>query len=280
MRWDSWTFDFSQKTYLMGIVNLTPDSFSRDGIYKDSAKAVSLAEEMVSAGADIIDIGGESTRPGAQGVSLAEEIDRVVPVIKKLRKGIKVPISIDTYKADVAWAALDAGASLVNDVTALRGDRRMSGVIAKNNVPVVIMHMKGTSRTMQENPQYINLIKEIIGFLSEGIERAIAAGISRNMIIVDPGIGFAKTVAHNLEIIRRLREFKSLGCPILIGTSRKSFIGRVLNIEEPLNRVMGTAVSVALSIANEANIVRVHDVAKMFEVVRLTDAILRGKDNA
>ena len=280
MRWDGWALDFSRRTCIMGVVNLTPDSFSHDGIYQDPGRAIAQAGEMAAAGADIIDIGGESTRPGARAVSGDEEIKRVVPVIKELRRSLKLPVSIDTSKADVARAALDAGAAIINDVTALRGDKQMAWLAARSKVPVIIMHMKGTPRTMQKHPNYKNLIKEISAFLSAGITRAAAAGIARNMIIVDPGIGFGKSAAHNLEIIRRLREFKPLGCPILVGASRKSFIGKVLNSEAPEQRVMGTAASIALAIANGADIVRVHDVEKMRDVVRLTDAVIGVKDDA
>lgn len=279
MKWNSFDLDFSRQTYVMGIINVTPDSFSSDGIYKDIRHVMARAAEMVSEGVDILDIGGESTRPGADSVSVEEELGRVIPVLKELKKMVKVPISIDTGKAEVAEKALDAGASMVNDITALRGDRRMAEVVSKRKVPLVLMHMKGKPRTMQKDPHYENLIAEIKEFLLASIKLAEAGGVSRDMIIIDPGIGFGKTVEHNLEILKRLKEFSLLGCPILIGTSRKSFIGKVLGKEDPADRVMGTAASVALAAANGADIVRVHDVGKMKDVVRLTDAIIRSGNN-
>jgi len=225
---------------------------------------------MIEDGADIIDVGGESTRPGSEPVPLEEELRRVIPVIKEIVKRTDVPISIDTYKSEVARQALDNGAVIVNDISGLRFDEKMVEVIAQYNASVVIMHIKGTPKTMQQNPCYDDVISEIYGYLSEGIERAQSYGIKQ--IIVDPGIGFGKRLVDNLEIIRRLREFKSLGYPILIGVSRKSFIGNILNlpVEE---RLEGTAGAVAISVWNGANIVRVHDVKEMTRVVRIVDAI-------
>ena len=269
-RFGSKEFDFSRRTYIMGILNVTPDSFSDGGRYFTVDSAVEHAMKMIEDGADIIDVGGESTRPGSEPVPLEEELRRVIPVIKEIVKRTDVPISIDTYKSEVARQALDNGAVIVNDISGLRFDEKMVEVIAQYNASVVIMHIKGTPKTMQQNPCYDDVISEIYGYLSEGIERAQSYGIKQ--IIVDPGIGFGKRLVDNLEIIRRLREFKSLGYPILIGVSRKSFIGNILNlpVEE---RLEGTAGAVAISVWNGANIVRVHDVKEMTRVVRIVDAI-------
>jgi len=268
------TFDFGRKTYIMGILNVTPDSFSEQGKYFDTKAAIARAEEMFEEGADMIDIGGESTRPGASPVAPAEELRRVIPVIKALSKNRKIVISVDTRKAAVARAALSAGADMVNDVSGLRFDKQMAKLVAEYKVPVCIMHLRGTPRTMQKKPVYTDLMGEIIKYLEESIAIGINAGILLKKIIVDPGIGFGKTVAHNLEIIKRLRELKVLGHPILIGPSRKSVIGKVLGLPAE-ERVEGTAAMVAVSIANGADIVRVHDVRKMVRVARMTDALVR-----
>lgn len=268
------TLDFRHRTYLMGILNVTPDSFSDGGRFFKPEAAVERARVMVEEGADIIDIGGESTRPGAATVSAEEEIKRVVPVIKALAKDRGTIISIDTRKARVAQAALEAGARLINDVSGLRYDKKIARVAADFKVPICLMHMKGTPKTMQKKPVYRDLIGEIIDSLAAGIAIANNAGILLEKIIVDPGIGFGKTAADNLEIIRRLREFKALGRPILIGPSRKSTIGQVLNLPAG-ERVEGTAAMAVLAINNGANLVRVHDVKEMFRVVRMTDAIVR-----
>ena len=269
------TLTFGERTLIMGVLNVTPDSFSDGGRYMTLEAAVARAEEMAEEGADIIDVGGESTRPGADPVDEEEEKRRVLPVIEEIAKRIDLPISIDTYKPSVAREAINCGASIINDITAL-SDPEMISLAAETKVGVVLMHMKGTPKTMQLSPEYDSLISEIYSFLKERIERAVEGGVSPERIIIDPGIGFGKTVEHNLEIIRRLREFKSLGKPILIGTSRKSFIGHVLNlpVEE---RVEGTAATVAISIANGADIVRVHDVKQMKRVAAMTDAICRGR---
>ena len=218
---------------------------------------------------------GESSRPGAGSVSLNEELKRVIPVIEALSKKIDVPISIDTYKAEAARQALNAGASIINDISGLRFDPMMVEVAAEANAPVIIMHMKGTPRDMQKRPAYKDVVKEIIDFFKERISYAIKNGIKKNKIIIDPGIGFGKTVRHNLEIIKRLGEFKRLGVPILLGPSRKSFIGRILDAT-PEKRMEGTAAVVAIGIVNGANIVRVHDVKAMADVAKATDAIMRG----
>ena len=267
--------ELGRRTLVMGILNVTPDSFSDGGLFTSVEIAVGHAERMVSEGADIIDIGGESSRPGADQVSTEAEIDRVLPVIEKIARTSEVPISIDTYKSSVAKRALNMGACIVNDISALRGDPDMASVVAEAGVPVILMHMKGTPKDMQLAPHYDSLISEIVSFLKIRIQAAVDAGISSSQIIIDPGIGFGKTVAHNLEIIRRLREFKSLRMPILVGTSRKSFVGKVLNLPAD-DRLEGTAATVATAITNGADIVRVHDVKEMARVARMTDAIVRS----
>jgi len=269
--------ELGSRTLIMGILNVTPDSFSDGGLFAEVETAVEHAKNMVAEGADIIDVGGESSRPGADTVSVDAEKDRVLPVIERLIKTVEVPISIDTYKSSVARDALNMGACIVNDITALQGDPDMASVVAAAGVPVVLMHMKGTPKDMQSAPHYDSLISEITSFLKTRIQAAIDAGITQNQIIIDPGIGFGKTVAHNLEIIRRLREFRSLGKPILIGTSRKSFIGKVLGLSTD-ERLEGTAATIAVSITNGADIVRIHDVKEAARVIRMTDAIVRGRE--
>lgn len=272
------TLDFGHRTYIMGVLNVTPDSFSDGAKFMDVDTAVSHAREMLTQGADIIDVGGESTRPGSEAVSAEGEKKRVLPVIKRLASETEAVISIDTTKAEVAQAALFAGASMVNDISGLRFDPEMSKLIAEQGVPVCIMHIQGTPKDMQQNPTYNDLMGEIIDYLKEGVDIAQKAGILHGKIIVDPGIGFGKSVEHNLEIVNRLKELKVLGSPILIGTSRKSVIGKVLDlpVEE---RIEGTAATLAIAIANGADIVRVHDVKEMARVVRMTDAIIRGREN-
>jgi len=265
-----------QRTLVMGILNVTPDSFSGDGVF-DTDAAVARAWKFVEDGADILDIGGESTRPGSQPVPADEEMRRVLPVIERLiAQGFPFPISVDTYKPEVARKALEAGACIVNDIYGLR-QPGMLELVAQFKPAVVIMHMQGTPQTMQLNPTYTDCVREISEFLQGQAEKAIAAGLPKEKIIVDPGIGFGKTVEHNLEILRRLSEIKALGYPVLIGTSRKSFIGKVLGIEVPAERIWGTAATVAVAIANGADIVRVHDVREMVQVARMTDAILGRK---
>ena len=267
------TFDFTQKTYVMGILNVTPDSFSDGGLFLDRENAVRQALRMQADGADIIDIGGESTRPGAEKVSVEDEIKRVVPVIKALAENVNIPISIDTYKSEVADAAVKAGASMINDISGLRFDPDMAKVAAKHKVPVVIMHIKGTPQDMQNDPKYNALIPEITEYFHECIQIARDAGIPDDMIVLDPGIGFGKTVEHNLEIIRRLKEFEWLGKPILIGPSRKAFIGKVLGDVPTSERLEGTASAIAIGIYNGANIIRVHDVKEMSRVAKIADAL-------
>jgi dihydropteroate synthase len=255
LNWSRFSFDLSQKTHVMGILNVTKDSFADGGLYFDKTSAIERAVQMVEEGAHIIDVGGESTRPGSEPVDEEEELRRTIPVIEILAKRISVPISIDTYKSAVAKRAIEAGASMVNDISGLRFDQKMPGVIAHYRVPVVIMHIKGTPKDMQRAPFYKALITEITDYLSEGIRLAVKAGVSEDMIIVDPGIGFGKTCEHNLEIIRKLHEFTRLKKPILIGVSRKAFIGKILGDLPVINRLEGTAAAVAISIFNGANIV-------------------------
>ncbi|MEK7867962.1 MAG: dihydropteroate synthase [Candidatus Omnitrophota bacterium] len=268
-------FKFGSRTYIMGILNVTPDSFSGDGIYQDVDRAVSIAEGMVEDGADIIDIGGESTRPDAESVTIEEEIKRTIPVIKKLSKRISVPISIDTAKSEVARLALENGASIVNDITGLESDPEIIDVAREFNAKVVLMHIKGTPQTMQHSPNYGNVVQEIKEKLKVIIEKSIIKGIKKENIIIDPGIGFGKTLEHNLQILNRLSEFKEFKLPVLIGTSRKSFIGKLTGAE-PDKRQFGTAASVAIAIKNGADIVRVHDVKEMKQVVMVSDAISRN----
>ena len=262
-------------TRIMGILNVTSDSFSNDGIYKDPQRAKEQALQMEEEGADIIDIGGESTRPDAQSISLEEEEARVLPVIRKIVKEIKIPISIDTTKSEIACLALEEGVGIVNDISGLKFDSRMAAVIARYEAGCVLMHIKGTPRTMQKNPIYASLIEEIIDSLRESVSCATAAGIDRKRIIIDPGIGFGKSTEHNLKIIKKLKDFVCLDLPILIGTSRKSLIGNVLNLPVE-KRLYGTAATVAAAISNGAHIVRVHDVKEVIQVTRMVDAILNS----
>lgn len=257
----------------MGILNVTPDSFSDAGLYFDKSLAVEKAYQMLEDGADIIDIGGESTRPGSEPVPLEEELRRTIPVIKTLSTEIKAPISIDTYKAEVARRALDSGASIVNDISGLRFDPEMPEVVAEYKVPVVIMHIKGTPKNMQQNPTYEALIPEIMDYLRVSIRLAMKSGVEEDKIIIDPGIGFGKTFDHNLEIIKNLHEFTLLEKPLLIGPSRKAFIGKILGDLPTSERLEGTAAAVAISIFNGANIIRVHDVKEMVRVAKVADAI-------
>ncbi len=266
---------FESRTYVMGILNLTPDSFSGDGVYKDVGRAVEEAERIAADGADIIDIGGESTRPGAGSVDAGEEIKRVAPVVEKVAKRIKIPISIDTRKSEVALRALEKGASIINDITGLEGDVRMLGVAGRYNARVIIMHIKGEPQTMQQDPIYDDVVAEITERLKHLVARAEAAGVKKENIIIDPGIGFGKTFEHNLEILNRLSHFKVLGRPILVGPSRKSFIGDILGVE-PRDRIFGTAAAVSLAIKNGADIIRVHDVKEMKQVAGVADAIVRS----
>ncbi len=265
--------EIGSRTLIMGVLNVTPDSFFDKGRFFDKKKAVDHALGMARDGADIIDIGGESTRPGAKEVSIDEELDRVIPVIEALAKRIKKPISIDTRKSRVARFALEAGARIINDVSALRHDPLMARVAASRKAAIILMHMKGIPETMQSAPRYKNIIKEISAYLKESIKIASKAGIKKEDIIIDPGIGFGKTLSHNLEILRCLKIFKSLGYPVCIGTSRKSFIGKILGSDNPEDRLAGTIATSTIAIMNGANLIRVHDVKEAVQASRVTDSI-------
>jgi dihydropteroate synthase len=268
------------RTLLMGILNVTPDSFSDGGMFVTIDKAVAHGEALCSAGADIIDVGGVSTRPFADPVSVDEEIARVIPVIKRLSQRVSAPISVDTSRAETAERAIEAGARIVNDIAALRFDPFLGDVVAEADLPVVLMHMQGTPETMQIRPAYDDVMGEIIDFLSGSIDLAVSKGIPRENIIVDPGIGFGKKVEHNLTIIRELSRLKSLGRPILVGASRKSFIGEITGIKEPARRDTATLAVTALLVANGADIIRVHDVKRSTEVVRMVEGITDFPDRS
>lgn len=269
------SFDLTAAPLVMGVLNLTPDSFSDGSSYNSVQSAVAAAKQMVADGADIIDVGGESTRPGASAVSAREEIERVLPVIKALLGKVPVPISIDTWKSEVADASLNAGAEIVNDISAMTFDAKMLQVVAESEAAVILMHSRGRPADMQKNTVYSDIVSEVRSFLEERIEAAVSAGIDPERIVVDPGIGFGKSVSGNMEIIRRLDEFMVLNRPVLVGTSRKSFIGAVLNREVP-ERVFGTAASVAVAMMNGASIFRVHDVRAMRDTVDMVRAIMKG----
>ncbi len=282
---DRFTLRLGKRTLIMGIINLTPDSFSGDGLLKKSkgksqkAKveeiALEKAKQMIRDGADIIDIGGQSSRPGSRAVSVDEEIKRTIPVIKKLSRHINVPISIDTYRSEVARQALDNGACIVNDISSVHFDKGMSNVVKKYKAGLVLMHMQGRPKTMQKKPEYQDVMQEVIGYLSSSIKFCLDAGIDKEKIIIDPGIGFGKTLEHNLSILKNLRELKVLGRPILIGVSRKSFIGSILKAQ-PDERLMGTLASCVCAIANGADILRVHDVKEISEGTRIVNKILNA----
>jgi len=272
LRAGSRRISLGKRTCVMGIVNCTPDSFSGDGLYPGLRGIEEYAEKLVREGADIIDVGGESSRPGAGSVSVKEELKRTIPVIKRLARRIKAPISIDTCKPEVARQALDSGAVIVNDITGLK-DPLMAKTAARHKAAVVVMHMQGDPRTMQKRPRYSSLIDEVIGSLAAAVRRAGECGVGEDSIIVDPGIGFGKTLENNLEILRRLPDFKVLGKPIMVGTSRKSFIGRILKAE-PKDRILGTVSSCVLASALGADIVRVHDVGQVKRALMVSDSIL------
>ena len=275
------SFVWGKRTYIMGILNVTPDSFSDGGDFNTLETGLIQAKKMVKAGADMIDIGGQSTRPGAEVVSIDEELNRILPIIQFLRsqKNIcaEIPISVDTTRAIVAEKAIEAGTNLINDISAGTYDDEMFSVVADLKVPIILMHIRGTPKTMQKLTDYQDLIGEIYKFLESRIEVAVKAGIEREKIIIDPGIGFAKNYEQNLEIIRNLSRFKSLNCPILVGLSRKSFIGQILNQPDAKQRVWGTAAGCAAAIAQYIDILRVHDVKEMSEVCQVADVIFRNK---
>lgn len=276
-----YSLDLHSKTLIMGVLNVTPDSFSDGGLHFHKNDAVKHGLRMVNEGADIIDIGGESTRPFSDPLPLEEELRRVIPVIAALSQETDIPISIDTYKSEVAGQALEAGAKMVNDISALRFDPKMGPLISEAGLPVILMHMKGTPQNMQVNPTYKDLFGEIIGFLSKAIDQAVKIGIKRDLIIVDPGIGFGKSFDDNLKIIKELNKFSSLGQPIMVGTSNKSFIGHILDLPVK-SRETGTMATVAAAVMNGANIIRVHNVKAAKETATIIDAIKSGssKPNA
>jgi len=272
MMWGNRTLDFSKGPVIMGILNVTPDSFFPGSRAATRVQATESAEAMIAAGADIIDIGGESTRPGSDAVPAAQELERVVPVIREIRRRHDILISVDTRKQQVAQAALDAGADILNTVSALKGDDTFAEFIAGRDVPVVLMHMRGTPQTMQQNPLYEDTITEISGELKALVRHAVACGIKRERIIIDPGIGFGKRLEDNLRIIKHLPRLKALGYPLLIGISRKSFIGAVL--DKPVEqRLIGTVTANTVAVLNGADIIRVHDVAEAREMAGIIRAI-------
>jgi dihydropteroate synthase len=274
----STTFDWGSRTYIMGVLNVTPDSFSDGGKFQTIDAAIARSIEMLASGVDMIDIGGESTKPGAIPVDEKTELERVIPVIRGIRQhsDIKyVPISIDTNKATVAQAAIEAGADIINDVSGGKNDLQMFYTVARLGVPYLMMHMRGTPSTMQQMTDYIDLVGEILAFFESQIQTAIEYGIDRSNIIIDPGIGFAKTYAQNIELIQHLDKFHELDLPLLVGVSRKSFIGSILNQKSPERRVWGTAAACCAAIAGGADILRVHDVAEMVDVCRVADVLLR-----
>ena len=271
-------FDWGHRTYVMGVLNVTPDSFSDGGEFQTVQAATIRATEMVAAGVDLIDIGGESTKPGALPVDITTELARVIPVITAIRQDPvigQIPISIDTTKSIVAQAAIRAGADMINDVSGGEFDSHMFEVVAQLNVPYVMMHMRGTPATMQQMTDYPDIVAELIAFFETQIDRAVQCGIDRSQIIIDPGIGFAKTPQQSIELIRQLNKFQVLELPLLVGASRKSFIGKILNQPDPNQRLWGTAAACCAAIANGADILRVHDVAEMVDVSRVADVMLR-----
>lgn len=269
-------FVWGEKTYLMAVLNVTPDSFSDGGKFNTLDKALKQAEHLIAYGADILDIGGQSTRPGAEIIPLEVELERVIPVIKAVREVIDIPISIDTTRAEVAKEAVAVGADIINDISGGTYDENMFSTTAKLDVPIMLMHIRGTPKTMQQQTNYQDLIGEIIAFLKQQIDLAVAVGIKESQIIIDPGIGFAKTHQQNLEILRKLKAFKQLNTPLLVGSSRKRFIGEIIGKDNPQDRVWGTAATCCAAIAAGADILRIHDLPEMYDVSRVADAIWRN----
>lgn len=270
------TFDWGKRSYLMGILNVTPDSFSDGGEYNHLDTALTQAKKMLAKGVDIIDIGGESTRPQAEKVAVETELARVIPLIRRLRQETTIPISIDTTKAIVAQEAIAAGADIINDISGATFDPQMLPITAQLNVPIILMHIRGTPQTMQKLTEYQDVVRQVKEFLQQQIAQAIDCGITPDKIIIDPGIGFAKTAMQSLELLQRLSELKQLNLPILVGVSRKSFMSPILNQDNPKERVWGTAAACYGAIARGADILRVHDVAEMYDVLRVADAIERN----
>jgi dihydropteroate synthase len=265
-------FDLTKRTYLIGILNITPDSFSDGGKYFNTESAINRAEQIEAEGADLIDIGAESTRPGSESITPKEELKRLVPVLKVVRKRLKIPISVDTYKSEVAKAVLQEGADMINDISGLNFDKNMVEVIAKSNVPCIIMHIKGKPKNMQKNPHYEDTMAEIYDYIEHSLNKAQSAGINLKKTIIDPGIGFGKRLEDNYTILRRLSELKGLGRPIAVGPSRKSFIGLTLNL--PVNeRLEGTLAACVMAIINGANFLRVHDMKSVKRAAVMTDVL-------
>jgi dihydropteroate synthase len=274
LKWDRGRLDFSSGCLVMGILNVTPDSFSDGGEFLDVDKAIAHGVQMAEDGAAMIDIGPESSRPGSGRVSVAEQIGRAIPVIEKLAKKVDIPISVDTYDAEVAEAALKAGAGIINDITAL-SDEKMLSLVVRENVPVILMHMQGEPATMQADPTYDDVVEEVLDFLIERARRAEKAGLSRDKIFIDPGIGFGKTREHNLKLLRNIDRFVQSGYRVLVGTSRKRFIGELTGKESPGERLFGTAATVSHCVSAGVSVVRVHDVTEMVDVVKVAQAISR-----
>lgn len=272
LNWSNHHLSLGKRTSIMGVLNVTPDSFSDGGLFFQRDKAIAQGEALSAQGADLLDIGGESTRPFSDTTSIEEEIQRIVPIIRELVKRITIPISVDTYKSEVAKAALDAGAGMVNDISALGFDSGMGKVIAEYRVPVILMHIQGTPRDMQVNPKYDHLLRDIHRFFVERIAWAQDQGIAQNHLLIDPGIGFGKTFDHNLTLIKRMDYFKDLDQPIVLGPSRKAFIGKITG-QEPLNRDWGTAATLVIGAWQGVHMVRVHNVAAAKEVLAVVDAL-------
>ncbi|CCQ51171.1 dihydropteroate synthase [Crocosphaera watsonii WH 8501] len=268
-------FEWGKRTHLMGILNVTPDSFSDGGQFNSLETALEQAKNMIDSGADIIDIGGQSTRPGAEEITLEEELKRVIPIIKHLRQYSSIPISIDTTRSAVAQAAIKAGADIVNDISGGTFDEKMLSTVASLQVPIIIMHIRGTPKTMQQKTDYDDLINDIVNWLNTQIKQAIEAGIEQDNIIIDPGIGFAKNYQQNIELLKNLSSFHALGCPMLVGVSRKSFIGHILGKKDPQKRVWGTAAACCHAIASKTDILRVHDVPEIKDIIKVSDALWR-----
>ena len=277
LRLPSRTLVLGERTLVMGVLNITPDSFSDGGKFLDTEKAVSRALEIERDGADILDIGGESTRPGSAAISADEQLARILPVVKKLSGKLKIPISVDTQSATVARVAIEAGAEIINDISALRHDPQMTAIAKSSRVPIILMHMRGEPRTMQYGPFARDVMKDIADGFRAALRRAQNAGIKHSQILLDPGIGFGKNYKQNFEILARLPEVSKFGCPIVIGTSRKAFIGAALGNLPPEERVWGTAATVAASILGGAHVVRVHDVKEMSQVAKITDRTLAAR---
>lgn len=269
-------FNWGERTYLMGILNITPDSFSDGGEFDNLESALEQACNMIAHGVDIIDIGGESTRPNAPKIAVEEELERVIPIIRKLRQESTIPISIDTTKATIAKQAIAAGADIVNDISGATFEEQMLDTVAKLDVPIILMHIRGNPQTMQSLTDYRDVVTEVKEFLETQTSKAISSGIKRDKLIIDPGIGFAKTASQSLELLQSLTELKTLDLPVLIGVSRKSFMRSILDKDNPKERVWGTAAACYGAIARGADILRVHDVSEMYDVMRVADAIERN----